>query len=149
MNIYEKDKLISAIQSYVINNMNSEIISLYLFGSYATGKATERSDIDIAVLLSESIERKDFLSIKLRVLADFSSCLGSERVDVVILNEATPELAYNVINEGTMLFEREKTRTQLVDFKARTFDRYFDYMPVKKMFSEALSRRIREGRYGG
>lgn len=149
MNIYEKDKLISAIQNYLSNNTNSEIISVYLFGSYATGKASEQSDIDIAVLLCESVDRKKFLAKKLLLLADFSSCLGTERIDLVILNEATPELAYNVIKDGCMLFERKGTRTQLVDFKARTFDRYFDYMPVKKMFSEALSRRIREGRYGG
>jgi hypothetical protein len=132
-----------------MNNADSNIIASYLFGSYATGKATKLSDIDIAVLLDETMDRKNYLNMKLLLLANLSSCLGTEKIDVVILNEATPDLAYNVIKDGVLLFERQGSKGQQVTFKARTFDRYFDYLPVKKMFSEVLSTRIREGRYGG
>jgi hypothetical protein len=88
-------------------------------------------------------------NIKLDVMADLSSCLGAEWIDLVILNEAPHDLAYSVIKDGTLVFEHQDTRGQLVSFKARTYDRYFDYLPVKRLFSEALSTRIREGRYGG
>ena len=58
-------------------------------------------------------------------------------------------MAYSVIKDGALVFEQQDTRGQFVSFKAKTYDRYFDYLPVKRIFSEALSTRIREGRYGG
>lgn len=145
----EKNPVSGAIKKYLHANYDNNIIALYLFGSYATGKASNLSDVDVALLLDEAVANSDYLSRKLLLLADLSSCLDIERVDVVILNEAPPELAYNVIRDGELLFENQDRRGQLVSFKARTFDRYFDYLPVKKIFSEALSKRIREGRYGG
>ena len=143
------DKLVKTMEKYFKCNSVRPIIASYLFGSYATGKTTKLSDIDIAVFLDSEVEKSSYFDIKLDLLADLSSSLGTDNVDLVILNEATPELAYSVIKEGILVYEEQEARGQLVSFKAKTFDRYFDYLPTKRIYAEALSARIREGRYGG
>ena len=145
-----KTQLIERLQQHMtLKNADSPICALYLFGSYATDRTTPLSDIDLAILLEQSESRENYFKHRLNLMAEFSSRLGTEKVDVIILNNATPDLAYNIIKDGQLLFKRPETRGQLVVFIARTYDRYFDYLPVKKLFSLALTQRVKEGRFGG
>ncbi len=107
------------------------------------------SDIDLAVLLDKSIERERYLAERLRLMGELSTILGTDAVDLVVLNESPPGLAYRVIRDGELLFAPEEGKGQLVDFKVRTMDRYFDFQPAQRIFSEGLARRIREGSFGG
>lgn len=112
-------------------------------------RPTPLSDIDLAVLLDRCVGKEQFLNKKLQLMGDFSAIMGTDRIDLVVLNEAPPGLGYRVIKEGKLLFSREEAKDQLVAFKVRTFDRYFDYQPVQRVFSEGLARRIKEGSFGG
>jgi predicted nucleotidyltransferase len=145
-----KTELIERLQQYMtLKNAETPICALYLFGSYAAGRATSLSDIDLAILLEQAEPRENYFKYRLNLMAEFSSQLGTEKVDVIILNDATPDLAYYIIKDGQLLFKRPEKRGQLVAFIARTYDRYFDYLPAKKLFSAALIQRIKEGRFGG
>lgn len=145
-----KIELLERLQQYMaLKNADISICALYLFGSYAADRTTPLSDVDLAILLEQDEPGKNYFKHRLNLMAELSSRLGTEKVDVIILNEATPDLAYNIIKDGQLLFERPETRGRLVDFIAKTYDRYFDYLPVKKLFSLALTQRIKEGRFGG
>ncbi|MFZ5640758.1 MAG: type VII toxin-antitoxin system MntA family adenylyltransferase antitoxin [Bacillota bacterium] len=126
-----------------------DIAAFYLFGSYASGRPTPISDIDFAVLFDNSVNRDQFLTRKLQLMGDLSTVAGIDKIDLVILNEAPPGLGYRVVKDGRLLFLRDEAKAQLVAFKVRVLDRYFDYQPVQKVFSEGLSRRIKEGKFGG
>jgi hypothetical protein len=65
--------------------------------------------------------------------------LGTDRVDVVILNDASVELAYHVIAEGQVLYER--TSALRVEYEAYALGRYGDYLPVLR----EQRRRVLEG----
>lgn len=54
----EIDKIIAAIKSEANPNM------IYLFGSYASGKATDKSDIDLLVV-DDSLRDKNKLALKI------------------------------------------------------------------------------------
>lgn len=149
-NIIPKKELISKLEKFIERIKNSDyIIAFYLFGSYAAGRQNPLSDIDLAMLFDESVDKKDYLIERLKLMGEVSAILGMDAVELVVLNELPPGLAYRVIKDGELLFIREEAKRQLVNFKVRTMDRYFDFQPVQRMFSEALARRTREGGFGG
>lgn len=99
------------------------ILFAYLFGSQATGKTNKDSDVDIAVYLSESLE-KDFFNIRLKLIEEFNIALQKE-VDVIILNTAAPFLRFVVIQEGKILTNRNPSKE--IEFKLKSMSEYFDY----------------------
>jgi uncharacterized protein len=128
---------------------SNTVVALLLFGSYASGRETAISDVDVAVLLDCSVDKELFMQERLRLMVELSSFLETDHFDLVILNEASPALAYRVIRDGQLLFERNDARGQLVRFKVKMLDRYFDYQPVERIFSQALIKRIKGGSFGG
>ena len=128
---------------------DGDIVGIYLFGSYAKGKQTPVSDIDLAILLDRGFPPGRYFEKKLELLAITTSVLKTDEVDLVILNEAPPALAYRVLSDGRLLLEQKDRKDQRVSFQVRTYDRYFDFKPVEKILHEGLIRRIKEGRFGG
>jgi predicted nucleotidyltransferase len=101
-----------------------EIKLVYLFGSQATGKTGPLSDYDFAIYLEERDKKKIF-DIKLELLASISQALQTDKVDIVVLNTVeAPELKYNIIKEGKLIFERESFKLVV---EPRILNEYFDF----------------------
>lgn len=79
------------------------VTAVYVFGSRATGRAKEASDVDLAVLLNPD-PGEDFDLLKLMV--DAERALGKP-VDVVILNRVSEHLRYLVRRDGILVFDRD------------------------------------------
>ncbi len=69
----------------------------YLFGSAASGKAGKLSDIDIAVMLDESLGKKEGFDLQLRLISDISSILKTDKIDLVVINDAPLSLKFEII----------------------------------------------------
>jgi len=123
-----------------------EIVALYLFGSAAAGTQTPLSDIDIAVLLPENIPAHQHFDRRLQMTLDLMKLLGTDKIDLVILNQAPPLLKYQVINRGKVIYCRDER--QRSHFEARVILEYLDFKPVLDLQFEYLKRRLREGRFG-
>lgn len=69
-----------------------------LFGSQADSSATEKSDVDIAVLVdpTRTIDSQYDLSLQ----AELFKAIGTDRLDLVYLNTANPLLRYKAIMNG-------------------------------------------------
>jgi hypothetical protein len=82
-----------------------------------------------------------------RIQAEFShelACaLGTDRIEVVVLNSAPVELAYTVIAQGERLYERDVSTR--VEFEADVMSRYGDYLPVLRALREDVLRGDRDG----
>jgi hypothetical protein len=64
----------------------------------------------------------------------------------VILNEAPPLLAYEVIRAGAVIFcADDRVRTEFV---VRTLRQYQDTEPLRQLLAEALAARIEAGTFG-
>jgi hypothetical protein len=114
-----------------------------LFGSYASGKAGDLSDVDIAVLFSE---RPALLA--LGGLIEEASALVEKKVDLVELNglEAQdPRLAYEIASSSVVLFERSET--VVADFKTKAYLAYFDAQPFLDSAITALRGRLQSGAF--
>jgi len=113
---------------------NVELV--YLFGSQATGTAGPGSDYDFGVLVARDVDPRTMAASVSRVLGE---AVGPAQVDTVVLNEAPVELAYAVIAQGQVLYERSVLAR--VEYEARILSLYGDYLPVLR----AQRREIIEG----
>lgn len=97
---------------------------VYLFGSQVTGKTGPLSDYDFAVYLDEKDPKKRF-DVRLKLISEVSEIFKTDKVDICVLNDIEgPELKYNIIKEGIVIFEKEpfkiivepKIITEYIDF---------------------------------
>jgi len=82
------------------------LVSAYLFGSYSEARAHRESDVDVAVLLDRRVfgTRRERFEERLRLIGAVGSALGRNDVDLVILNDAPPELGARIVTRGVRLF---------------------------------------------
>ncbi|PIR17519.1 MAG: hypothetical protein COV46_03755 [Deltaproteobacteria bacterium CG11_big_fil_rev_8_21_14_0_20_49_13] len=114
-----------------------------LFGSHAKGGANRLSDIDIAVYMSANVSHSDLYKHSLKFMAD---CPLKGTKDVVMLNESSPLLAYEVLAHGRPIFIRDKK--VFIDFTVAAYSRYFDTKKIRQIQFDALSERIKGGKIG-
>jgi len=127
---------------------DKDVAGLYLFGSYGRGSQGPTSDIDIAVLLDRGFPSHRLCDKKLGLLSSATRILKTDEVDLVILNQAPPALCFQVLKNGVVLFERNAAKDQIIAFKVKTWNTYFDFEPVSKIIQKGIINRIREGRFG-
>jgi hypothetical protein len=75
-------------------------------------------------------------------MADLRGALERSDVEVVILNEAAPVLAQNVVSKGKLVFER--SRSARIRFQMRTLNEFLDTQPIRDYHLEVLKRRYRK-----
>ena len=80
------------------------VVSAYLFGSEAQGRAHRESDVDVAVLLSRTVYplAADRFEVRLRLTGQLQAAVRRE-VDLVILNDASPQLVRRIMTGGRRL----------------------------------------------
>lgn len=126
--------------------LQNEITTVYLFGSYASTRLSPASDIDIAILLSSSVDSKEYGFLKLKILTDLIEILSFNNIDVVILNIASPLLLHEVIKKGILLFS--KNEKERLEFTVKSTMRYLDTIHLRKVQDRILHERIRSGDFG-
>jgi predicted nucleotidyltransferase len=114
-----------------------EVLLAYLFGSRARGPADAASDYDLGLLLRPGTAPDS----RYAIAHELAALLGAEKVDVVLLREAPVELAYNVIAEGRLVYERDLA--ERVEFEADLMSRYCDFLPVLRRQREDVLRESR------
>jgi len=113
---------------------------VYLFGSQATGRVGPMSDYDVGALIDreqvgQASERDQ---IRAQLAHDLAAALRTDRIDVVILNDAPIELQYAVIAQRQPLHQRDiATR---VEYEAHVMSAYGDYLPVLRGQREEILR---------
>ena len=96
----------------------------YFFGSKATHRDGPLSDYDFAVYFDEKDAKKMF-ELRLVLMDRLSNFFKTDKIDVVVLNTTeSPELKFNIIKEGRLIFEREPYK---VIVEPRILNEYFDF----------------------
>jgi len=102
----------------------------YLFGSLARNKTND--DIDIAVLSRQ----KNLLSL----IEDISIILGTDRIDIIDLSQASPVMRMNIIKSGKLIYKENGSIEN--EFESRVLKEYRDTaflrMKQRKILEEKL-----------
>jgi hypothetical protein len=107
-------------------NRDPRIAYALLFGSGARESMHGASDLDVAVGLKAGV------SLAPRDIGALASDLeraAGRPVDLVLLDEAPPALAYRVFRDGITLVERD--HRAFADRKARAILEYLDFRPLE------------------
>ncbi len=106
-----------------------EIMVVYLFGSFAGGEATEKSDVDLAFLFDRSFYKKDpYEAFKIAQIigTEIGDALNM-KVDVSLLNEASVFFSYEVVTSGVCLYEKDHRERILYEVALK--GQYYDFKP--------------------
>jgi predicted nucleotidyltransferase len=85
------------------------LVSAYLFGSHAEGRAHRDSDVDVGVLLDWGAfpTARARFEERLRIAALLAAGLARDRIDIVVLNDAPPGLGRRVVTRGRQVYRAD------------------------------------------
>ncbi len=113
--------------------MHSDIVLVFLFGSFVRGDITSFSDLDIAIYFTGTV---DFYRIN-DLREDISEMLGIE-VDIVVLNTASSVIKMQVLKKGTLLINKDQRAYN--EFFVNTVKEYDDLKRTRKEIEEKILR---------
>lgn len=137
--------LTSSLEHYFATQAPAGIVAAFLFGSHARGASHADSDVDVAMLLDHASYRAlgDPLDLRARLGSALIHVTGSDHVDVVLMNEATPPLNKVILDEGRSLVVRDERA--LEQFRLVTYSRAFDLQPWLDRWRAEQMRRVYSG----
>jgi len=109
-----------------------------VFGSRARGTARDDSDLDVAIGLGEPLDHHDVGELVSRL----EEATG-RTVDLVLLDEAPPELAHRVFRDGVVVLEREPSL--LIQRRARAILDYLDFRPLAEILARGVLEAAKRG----
>jgi len=110
-----------------LKNFFKDAEAIYLFGSFADNTFNKNSDIDIAVLYKNRVDR-----IKLFNMQSELSLKFNRDVDLVDLQDINDVFAYEIINKSKKL----KTSKFAEEYEYRVWLRYLDLQEDRKIIVE-------------
>jgi uncharacterized protein len=101
-------------------------VSAYLFGSVAEGRAHRESDVDVGVLLDRAVfpSAEERMEVRISLGSDLVDLLDTNDVDLVILNDAPPELGRAIVTRGRRVYcaDAEADHAYVRDVQLRAAD---------------------------
>lgn len=85
-----------------LQNRLPGLLAVYLFGSHAQGTAGPDSDVDLAVLLSGTLDPVSLWQLS----GDLADIVGSP-VDLIDLRAATTVMQYQIVTRGRRLWAKD------------------------------------------
>jgi predicted nucleotidyltransferase len=112
------------------------IVVAYLFGSVARDEARPSSDVDVGVVLEQGPLRDLPALIEYGHLQSDLQELVEPEVDLVVRNDAPPELVYRAIRDGVVLAEKSALERALFELRAR--NESFDLQPMLELYRRTV-----------
>ena len=102
-----------------------------LFGSQATGESTDKSDLDLAVLLKPAVVN-NAASLRFTLFAECSRVLKRNDIDLVILNTANNLILQDeIVRNGIVLYDGD-TDTR-IGYELNTLHQALDFRYQRQM----------------
>lgn len=126
----DRDALVSVLEAHPVS-------LAVLFGSVVSGERHPKSDVDVAVAFDDSSEGS--LDDQLSLIADLSVALGTNDIDLAVIDDLDPQIGRQAFSEGELLIGTEQAFTE----QRRQFNRLAeneDRDPPAERFDAALER---------
>jgi uncharacterized protein len=122
------------------------VVAAMLIGSQARGNPNPLSDVDIAVWHDPELDSRGRLDLQVDLAGEAGRALGTDEVDVVLLNNAPPLMRHRAIRDGKRLVERD--HDERVRLETRAILDYLDTAPLRAELGRRMRRRMEDGRFG-
>jgi predicted nucleotidyltransferase len=98
------------------------VVFAYVFGGAAGGRITPLSDVDVAIYLEEAA---DPIEGRLQAIEAVTAHLGTDEVDLVVLNTAPTALTGRILGTRRVVHDRDPLRRHR--FESLALRRFFDF----------------------
>lgn len=132
LNKSEIDSLDSIFSNY------SEIDGVYLFGSYASNKRSELSDLDLGIVYNDPSLRERKTDLYADLVKE-----GFEDVDIVFFNSADLVLQFEIIHHNQLIYRKKGFNHG--ELFSNTIRKYFDFKPYLDRQRKKMKERILNG----
>lgn len=126
------------------SNQN-DICFAYIFGSLARNDVRPLSDVDIAVYFQEKDYKQDLFEKRLELLHRLYQLLGTEKIDLIILNKSPLELNYRILKYGNLISENKTEKRRV--FHEKIIHDYLDLHPFLHIRNNTIQKKMYEGSY--
>jgi predicted nucleotidyltransferase len=116
-----------------------EVEAAYLFGSAASGRLRNRSDIDVAVLLRPDVKKARQFDIRLKLMARLED-IFKRPTEIIIMNDAPLLLLREILKSKQIIYE--KNAPYRIQFESQKRIEYLDFRPHMLRHSLAFRRRL-------
>lgn len=111
-----------------------DISAVYLFGSIINSNQNKFSDIDIAILYSETLSKLKISDFSIHIENLLLKKIPFNKIDLITLNNAPLVFVHNIISTGELIVCNN--REHLIDFIYRNNYEYLDFIYYKKYFNQ-------------
>lgn len=120
------DDVLSTLVRALGEERDGAIVSAYLFGSCAEGRAHRESDVDVGVLFDPRLHRdsKERFELRIGLSARLGAALAPRPVDVVLLNDVPPLFGRRIVTRGRRILcsDAEADHAYVRDIQLRAAD---------------------------
>ena len=115
-----------------------EIASVYLFGSFASGKFTKTSDIDIGILFENKF-LKFSDDLKEQYMAQLGRILRKD-IEILVMNRAGEIILNQIYKKGKLILIKNEKYTN--EFKLKSMALYTDFEFYLKQMQNAFAQNL-------
>jgi predicted nucleotidyltransferase len=108
-----------------------EVVFAYLFGSAARGELRATSDVDVAVFLADDV---DPLTARADLIAAVTQHLGTDRVDLVLLDRLPTAVLGRVLLDRIVLCDKDPFRRH--EFESLALRQFHDFRIFERKLLE-------------
>ncbi len=125
--------------------MQADIEFVLLFGSFASGRVSPMSDIDVALYFIGERSALELADRQIDITCALMRFCKINRVDVVILNTVHPFLKFQAVKYGRLLYGKDEKI--FYRFKANALGAYQDIRPMYDLYDKMTKNNLMK--YGG
>ena len=119
---------------------DKDAVALYAFGGLARNSLKPLSDLDFGILLSSRIGKYQRFEKHIELIGLFTDSLKTDEIDLIIMNDAPPNMAFQILKTGKLLFCSDKSA--LTDFREQLVKFYLDFKYKRDVFDAAFLKGI-------
>ena len=129
-----KKEIENKISNYF--SKRKEISAVYIFGSFNTDRFNQNSDLDLALIYSQELDKFKRFDLKLELMAGLEKLIKLE-VDVVDFENVDLKLKHQIL-DGKLIFCSDQSRR--VELEKRAILNYIDMRKFYKINDQNLGK---------
>lgn len=115
------------------------VLLSYLFGSVARQSEGKLSDVDLAIYLDKTLNLKERFNSELRLRSGIGDILETDKIDLVVMNDAPLSLNFEIIKANHPIFIRDQDVK--VDFEHYIISHYLDRQFYDQRWADELIKK--------